>query len=234
MNTKDRELLNKGLDILSIYVKGKTIGRISAGFIAGGVSILGFNNLIPYLVVAIRPELSKEISTGSNTLACIGIIMIIIGALVPLSVTVFNHYRQLYIDDLASINSIYSLYDPDTFIYHMNRISDNTSMFDFEIDKIEELHYKILGSSFHFNDKKTNQLVKRFGNELRAFQNEMGIRLSPAPLNPHLYITPRHPATFYQIAAATRDDCNRLMVTYNEVKLQFDILTKEKMMRFFK
>jgi hypothetical protein len=45
MKKKDRELINKGLDILLLYVKGKTIGRISWGFMAGGISILGFNNL---------------------------------------------------------------------------------------------------------------------------------------------------------------------------------------------
>lgn len=234
MNKKDRELINKGLDILLLYIKGKTIGRISGGFIAGGISILGFNNLAPYLALAMRPELSTKISIENNALTAVGISMIILGSLIPPFVKVFNHYRQLYLEDLEKINSIYSIYDYDTFVYHMNRISSNTSIYDFEIDKIESLYITILSSDFYFNNKEINEIVKRFGNELGNFNSEMGSRVEPLAKHPNLNTAPRQSSSFNQIKLDTTADCERLIATFKQLKTKFDTLITKRMMRFFK
>jgi hypothetical protein len=235
MKKKDRELINKGLNILQLYIKGKTIGRISGGFIAGGISILGFNNFAPYVTLAIRPELSNIVSLENNALTIIGIAMIIIGALIPPFTKVFNHYRQLYIEDLEKVNTIYSIYDYNTFVYHMNRISNNTSIYDFEIDKIEELFFVILDTNFYFNNEDINQIVKRLGNELSNFNKEMEeLRVSPSDKNPNLYDVPKKNPMFNQIAIDTKTDCDRLMATFAELKTRFDSLTKKNIMRFFK
>ena len=115
----------------------------------------------------------------------------------------------------------------------MNRISNNISIYDFEIDKIEELYCEILDSKFYFNDKSTNEIVKKFGNELNNFNSEMSLRVFPSSANPKMYTSPRNLPIFNQIQSETIEDCNRLKATFNQVKIQFDNLTKKNMMRFF-
>lgn len=234
MNKENRELINKGLNLLQSYLKGRVISRISIGFIGGGISILGFSNVFPYIALLIKPELSDKIDFENNLLTILGVIMIVLGALIPLFSRIFNYYRDLYVNDLKRINEIYKLSDLDTFIYQMNRISSNTSIFDYEIDKIEELHILILSTDFFFNDTKTNELVKRLGNELNNFNREIGLRVSPSNGNPNLYNIPRNHPTFNQIATDISTDCTRLSNSYSEMKENFDVLNNKNIMRFFK
>lgn len=230
---EETKLINRALDLLSIYIKGKTIGTISGGFIGGGISILGLNNLGPYVLLAIRPELYNKVSFADTTLTWIAIIMIFIGAFIPLLSLIFKHYIRIYQEDLEKINLIYGLYDYDTFCYHMNRISNNTSIFDFEIDKIKELYFKILQSDFYFNDETINETVKRFGNELSSFNHEMALRVSPSENNPHLYNSRKNLPNFDKNARKTADDCNRLINSYTNLKKLLDKKTKKSLMRFF-
>jgi hypothetical protein len=180
MDKKNQELIEKGLNLITIYLKNRIIVRVSIGFIGGGISILGFSNLVPYLTVLIRPELVDKIRLENTGLMIVGITMIVIGALMPVFVKIFNHFRDLYINDLERINEIYQIYDQDTFSYHINRISNNNSIFNYEINKIEDLFYLLLKTDFTFNDKKANEIIKKFGNELNEFNSQMGLRVSPA------------------------------------------------------
>jgi len=234
MDKENRELINKGLILLQSYLKGRVISRISLGFIGGGISILGFSNVFPYIAILIKPELSEKIELENNILTFLGVTMIVIGALIPLFLRIFNHYRNLYINDLKRINQIYKLSDFDTFSYQMNRIGNNTSILDYEIDQIEELFYLIQSTDFFFNDKKTNELVKKLGNELSNFNSEMSLRVSPSNGNPHIYDIPRNHPTFNQTATEILADCIRLTESYREMKERFDILNNKKFMRFFK
>ncbi len=234
MDKETRDLISKGLDLFQAYLKGRVISRISLGFIGGGISILGFSNVFPYIAILIRPELAETIELENNILTFLGVFMIVIGAIIPLGAKIFNHYGNLYLSDLKRINEIYKLSNHDTFMYQMNRISNNISIFSYEIDQIEEFFYTVLSAEFKFNDTKTNELVKKLGNELSNFNSEMALRVSPSSSNPDLYTTPKTLPTFAQTAEAIRDDCRRLMTSYSAMKDQFDILEQKKFMRFFK
>ena len=56
----------------------------------GGISILGFNNFAPYLVLIIRPELSDKIDLANNVLSIIGVLLIVLGAAIPVFIKIFN------------------------------------------------------------------------------------------------------------------------------------------------
>lgn len=230
----ERELLKKGLNLIQLYLKSLIIIRISVGFIAGGISILGFNNYMPYIVILINPELAENINIANNTLTILGVIMIVIGALIPVFLKIFNHCRKLYINDLNRINDIYSIVDIDTFDTQMNRIANNTSIFDYEIDVVGDFFLKVLDSNFYFNDKKANELVKKMGNELRVFNSEMAMRVFPANGNSRLFIVPKNHQSIQQTASDIKEDCSRLKESFGKIQARFDIITKKKIMRFFK
>ncbi len=177
MDNDLKDIINRTLNLVSLYLKTRLISRISLGFIAGGLSILGFNNMMPYIAIVIKPELFNKIDLANNTLTILGVVMIILGSLIPVFIRIFNHYRELYINDLKRINEVYEIFDFDTFNYQMIRISNNSSIFDYEIDLIEDFYNKVLATGFFFNDSKTNEIVKRLGNELSNFNIEISIRL---------------------------------------------------------
>ena len=234
MDKELKDIINKTLDILNKYLKTRIISRISLGFMTGGISILGFNNFAPYLVLIIRPELSDKIDLANNVLSIIGVLLIVLGAAIPVFIKIFNHYRELYLNDLKKINEIYEIADLDTFNYQIQRISNNSSIFDYEIEKIEDFFIKVLSTEFFFNDTKANENVKRLGNELSNFYSEMAMRVSPSDTNPRLYNHPRHLPTYSQISLDITNDCNRIIESYIIMKQRFDLITNKKFMRFFK
>lgn len=234
MEQEDRNLINRGLNLIQLYQKSKVISRISFGFIAGGLSILGFNNIMPYFAILIKPELIDKIDLANSTLTVLGVTMILVGALIPVFIKIFNYYRALYLNDLKRINEVYKIVDCDTFIYQMERISNNSSIFDYEIDLIEEFYSHVLQTDFYFNDKIANELVKKLGNELSNFNSEMSMRVSPSNGNPRLYNHPQNLPTFRQTAIDIRNDCERLVQSYRDMKRQFYVITNNKLMRFFK
>ena len=89
MDINNKELIEKGLRLITIYLKGRVIARISLGFIGGGISILGFSNFIPYLTILIRPEFLDKIRIENTALTVVGIVMIVLGALIPVFIKIF-------------------------------------------------------------------------------------------------------------------------------------------------
>lgn len=234
MDNDLKDIINRTLNLVTLYLKTRIISRISLGFIAGGLSLLGFNNFMPYIAILIKPELSDKFDLANNALTILGVSMIVLGALIPVFLRIFNHYRELYLNDLKRINEVYEITDFDTFNYQMLRISNNASIFDYEIDLIEDFYNKVLATGFFFNDTKANEIVKRLGNELSNFNTEMSMRVSPSGTNSRLYNHPRHLPTFAQTAEDITTDCNRLIGSYTEMKQRFDVITNKKLMRFFK
>lgn len=234
MDNDLKDIINRTLNLVTLYLKTRIISRISLGFIAGGLSLLGFNNVMPYIAILIKPELSDKIDLANNALTILGVSLIVLGALIPVFIRIFNHYQELYINDLKRINEVYEVTDFDTFNYQMLRISNNSSIFDYEIDLIEDFYNKVLATSFFFNDTKANEIVKRLGNELSNFNTEMSMRVSPSGTNSRLYTHPRNLPTFAQTAEDITRDCTRLINTYAEMKQRFDVITNKKFMRFFK
>ena len=123
MDNDLKDIINRTLNLVTLYLKTRIISRISLGFIAGGLSLLGFNNVMPYIAILIKPELSDKIDLANNALTILGVSMIVLGALIPVFIRIFNHYQELYINDLKRINEVYEVTDFDTFNYQMLRIS---------------------------------------------------------------------------------------------------------------
>jgi hypothetical protein len=236
MEPEDRKLIEKGLTLTEIYLKGRTISKISFAIITAGLSILGFNNFLPFLAVTVRPELVNKIDLNNSIFTIVGVFLIGIGSLIPVFIKIFNYYKKLYTIDLEKTNKIYALYDFETFTNDMLHIANNMTMFDFQVERIEELYLTILGNDFYFNDKAANDSLKRFGNELNSFNHTMSFRLSPSNGNPHLYNIPRNIYTPQQITTLNNEmanDCNRLTASYTALKAELDRLNYRKFYRFF-
>ncbi|HEY4651091.1 MAG TPA: hypothetical protein VIG72_06735, partial [Pontibacter sp.] len=236
MQTEDRKLIERALVLAEFYVRGRLVSRISLSLIGAGISILGFSNVIPYVAVLIRPELSNSIETQNNVFMTIALILIVTGCLIPIFIRVFGYYKSLYVKDIEKINKIYAVYDIDTFDYDMLHITNNQSIFDYQIDRIEEFYNVLLSSDFYFYDTKTNDLVKKFGNELSSFNSAMSLRVSPSGSNPHLYDIPRavySQAQLAQVQKEIADDCTKLRNSYREMKSQLDKLQTKRFFRFF-
>lgn len=233
MKRKDRELITKAINLLTIYLKGRVISRISLGFIGGGISILGFNNLIPYITVAIRPELVDKITLENDALMYIGFIMIILGSLIPPLMKVFNYYLKLYKEDLKSINKVYSNYDYDSFCSNFSRIGGTFTVFEFELKRMQDFYYFLLDSEFFFHNKIINDNIKKLGNELSDFDDRLSLRVSPAGGASSLYNMPRNHPDYQVESENTLNECKSLIELYQQLKGQFDKFQKRHLLRYF-
>jgi hypothetical protein len=236
MKDEDRELIERGFNLLETYIKGRVVSRISLSLIGAGISILGFSNVVPYIAVLIRPELKDVIETENNVFMVIALILIVLGCLLPIFVKIFNHYKKLYLRDIENINIIYGLYDQDSFDTDMIHITNNLSMFDYQIDKIETMYFTLLGSDFYFHNKEANESMKKLCNELSDFNSAMSLRVSPSSGNPNLYTVPRNlysPPQLTKIQEEIARDCNKLRSSYRIMKGHLDKMQRKNIFRFF-
>lgn len=236
MHEEDRKLVTRGLNLIEIYIKGKLISTISISLITAGISILGISNVVPYIAVVLRPELSDSINTQNNTFMVIALLLILIGCLIPIFVQIFYYYKSLYKKDLEKINKITGLYDSYSFDYDMLHIINNLSMFDYQIEKIEKFFSNILSDDFFFYDKKANESMKKLGNELSAFNSSMALKISPASHLVNLYNIPKNvynSIEFESIREAIVADCNKVRKSYVDMKLNLDRLESKNLLRYF-
>lgn len=230
MNDEMKQLAMRALALLELFLIGRIVFKISLGLIGAGISVLGFSNLVPYVVVLIRPELASSVELQNTILTTTGIILVIIGATLPIFIHIFKHYKSLYISDLEKMNSILAIYDIDTFQEDMEHIASNMTMFTYQQNKMEKLYSHLLNSSFYFNNRKINHLIKKLGNEVQTFDSKSGLMFFPTPTG-HLYVIP--PERRSSLQDEITSDCRRLHKTFADLNVEFEKLQKQNYMRIF-
>ncbi|KPM96882.1 hypothetical protein AOR11_24215 [Vibrio alginolyticus] len=144
MSTNYKKEINQAITLLERFVKTRISLKISYGLMAAGLSILGFNNLVPYILIAVEPTLKDVVVAQNDIYTAIAIILIVLGALSPIFVQIFEYYKSLYIKDLEKINLVRSKHTLDSFRSTIEYISTNLAITDFQNDRIEELCSLIL------------------------------------------------------------------------------------------
>lgn len=224
-----KKLLERSISIVEAFLKGRISLKISYGLIASGVSILGFGNFVPYLVLLIRPELKNTVETQNNLLTIIALFLIVVGALLPVFVQVFNYYKSIYIKDIEKMNTFFSFYNIDSFHDDMQHISSTMSIFDYQQDRIEDAYRMLLKSDFSFSNQKINKLIKQLGDNLSAFDSKLGLRTHPAGGHSSIPVEQRTTEVIDDIV----NDCKTLSRIFNELHSEFTNLQSKNFMRFF-
>ncbi len=63
MSAEYRKEINQALLLAERFFKTRVSLKISYGLIGAGLSILGFNNFVPYILIMIDPNI-KDVATG--------------------------------------------------------------------------------------------------------------------------------------------------------------------------
>ena len=61
MSKDYKKEINQGLSLIERFLKTKVSLKISYGLIGAGLSILGFNNLVPYILITVEPSLKDVV-----------------------------------------------------------------------------------------------------------------------------------------------------------------------------
>ena len=216
--------------ILERFLKARIAIKIALGLIAAGVSILGFNDFFPYIVVLVRPELADLISSNNDVYTIIGICFVILGSLLPLFLIFFDYFLKKYKDDLTSSYKLNQYSSKRVFDEIFNEISLCLRIFDYQIDFIDDFIEKIRNGEFNFNDIEINNKISAFCSALQQFQSRMSLRLSPNNTANAYDLGPnKNPKIVSQI----QSECASLIESYSELNMLINLRISKSCLRFF-
>ncbi|MCD9491366.1 hypothetical protein GLP30_11090 [Photobacterium phosphoreum] len=231
MSNDYKKEINQGLTMIRGFLKTKISLQISYGLIGAGLSILGFNNLVPYILIVIEPSLKDTVMAQNDIYTAIAVFLIIFASVLPILIQVFEYYKRLYINDLQRINVIRSEYTRSNFNSTINDIKTNLALFDFQTDKLEDLSMLLLNPDFMFYDKKLTVKAKEFATKLSEFHSMLSIRLHPAPTG-SVYVLPSNKRS----TAVVKEICNSgddVYKLFDELFKEIEKFEQKKLMRFF-
>ncbi|EOX4926145.1 hypothetical protein ACRV2W_004676, partial [Vibrio alginolyticus] len=231
MSTNYKKEINQAITLLERFVKTRISLKISYGLMAAGLSILGFNNLVPYILIAVEPTLKDVVVAQNDIYTAIAIILIVLGALSPIFVQIFEYYKSLYIKDLEKINLVRSKHTLDSFRSTIEYISTNLAITDFQNDRIEELCSLILNLDFRFQNKVLNSKAKLFASELENFNSMLSMKLDYAPTG-RVSVLPRERKRD-DVIQGIRTDCTKVFELYNSLFEEIERMENKGLMRFF-
>ncbi|POC09913.1 hypothetical protein CRN61_08665 [Vibrio vulnificus] len=231
MSKDYKKEINQGLSLIERFLKTKVSLKISYGLIGAGLSILGFNNLVPYILIIAEPSLKDVVVAQNDIYTAIAVILIVFASVLPVLVQVFEYYKRLYVEDLKRINDIRSKYTRSNFKSTMTDIKTNLALFAFQADKLEDISMLLLNPDFIFHDKNLTDKAKEFATKLSEFHNMLSLRLHSTP-TAHAYVLPsqnRSGAVVNEIRSGS-DEVYKL---FDDLFKEIEKFEQNKIMRFF-
>ncbi|HFG2162336.1 TPA: hypothetical protein ACGF8U_003440, partial [Vibrio cholerae] len=231
MSKDYKKEINQGLSLVERFLKTKVSLKISYGLIGAGLSILGFNNLVPYILITVEPSLKDVVVAQNDIYTAIAVILIIFSSVLPVLVQVFEYYKRLYVEDLKRINDIRSKYTRSNFNSTMADIKTNLALFDFQADKLEDISMLLLNPDFIFHDKNLTGKAKEFATKLSEFHNMLSLRLHSTP-TAHAYVLPSQKRTD-AVVNEIRSGSDEVYRLFDDLFKEIEKFEKNKFMRFF-
>lgn len=231
MSKDYKKEINQGLSLIERFLKTKVSLTISYGLIGAGLSILGFNNLVPYILIIIEPSLKNVVVAQNDLYTAIAVFLIIFASILPILVQVFEYYKRLYVEDLQQISVIRSKYTRSNFDSTMGDVKTNLALFDFQTDKLEEFSGLLLDPDFVFFDRKLTVKTKEFATKLSEFHYMLSVKLESTPTG-HAYVLPSQKKSD-DVVKEIRNGADEVYKLFDELFKDIEEFEQKKLMRFF-